>query len=216
MGETGVREIFFPKLPDDISEEMKKYLMELETLLADLLRPSHRDIVKTIVGEADHGLLTGLTDDDHVRYVDKDGTRAYTGTGDGFKDEDNMASDSATAVASQQSIKAYADTFAKIKTGSYTGNGAESHAITGVGFAPKYVYIFQRITTHETAVAPFMTTPEIVDDHANGGCIAFSGWPIFLIDAIISLDADGFTVDDGGDNDHPNKSTIVYNYLCIG
>lgn len=48
--------------------------------------------------------LTGLV-------IKKDGSVAYTGTGDGFKDEDNMASDSATATASQQSIKAYSDNY---------------------------------------------------------------------------------------------------------
>ncbi|KKK63186.1 hypothetical protein LCGC14_2996810, partial [marine sediment metagenome] len=42
--------------------------------------------------------------------VNKDGSTAYTGTGDGFKDEDDMTSDSAVATASQQSIKAYVDT----------------------------------------------------------------------------------------------------------
>ena len=41
--------------------------------------------------------------------VNKDGSTAYTGTGDGFKDEDTMTSDSATATASQQSIKKYVD-----------------------------------------------------------------------------------------------------------
>jgi len=39
----------------------------------------------------------------------KDGSVAYTGTGVGFKDEDNMTSNSATATASQQSVKAYVD-----------------------------------------------------------------------------------------------------------
>jgi len=58
---------------------------------------------------ADHGALAGLSDDDHEQYILADGTRIYTGTGDGFKDEDNMASDSAVAVASQQSIKKYVD-----------------------------------------------------------------------------------------------------------
>jgi hypothetical protein len=43
-------------------------------------------------------------------FVNANGSTAYTGTGAGFKDEDDMASDSATATASQQSIKAYVDT----------------------------------------------------------------------------------------------------------
>jgi len=69
--------------------------------------------------EPNHGALGGLADDDHTqyhndargdaRYIKKDGSVAYTGTGTGFKDEDDMSSDSATAVASQQSIKKYVD-----------------------------------------------------------------------------------------------------------
>lgn len=57
----------------------------------------------------DHGALAGLTDDDHAQYILADGSRTYTATGAGFKDEDNMASNSAVATASQQSIKAYVD-----------------------------------------------------------------------------------------------------------
>jgi len=57
----------------------------------------------------DHGDLNGLEDDDHSQYILADGTRDYTGTGEGFKDEDDMASDSPVATASQQSIKAYVD-----------------------------------------------------------------------------------------------------------
>lgn len=42
-------------------------------------------------------------------YILADGSRVYTSDGDGFKDEDNMASNSDVATASQQSIKAYVD-----------------------------------------------------------------------------------------------------------
>jgi len=60
-------------------------------------------------GATEHGGLGGLEADDHEQYVLADGTRVYTGTGSGFKDEDNMVSDSAVATASQQSIKKYVD-----------------------------------------------------------------------------------------------------------
>ena len=58
-------------------------------------------------------------------------------SGTAFKDEDNMSSDSATAVASQQSIKAYVDTqVATIPTGDITsvvaGTGLTGGATTGV------------------------------------------------------------------------------------
>lgn len=54
-------------------------------------------------------------------YILKDGSRAYTGTGAGFKDEDNMSSDSAVATASQQSVKAYVD--AQFAFGSIISTG---------------------------------------------------------------------------------------------
>ena len=51
----------------------------------------------------------GYTDTEVANKIDKDGTTAYIGTGVGFKDEDDMASDSAVATASQQSIKAFVE-----------------------------------------------------------------------------------------------------------
>lgn len=71
-----------------------------------------------IIGDYPNGNYFEIDEDGDVNlygtaeisgYVNDDGTTAYTGTGDGFKDEDNMASDSATATSSQQSIKKYVD-----------------------------------------------------------------------------------------------------------
>lgn len=50
-------------------------------------------------GTSDHGALTGLSDDDHPQYL----------LLSDVLDEDDMASDSATSVPSQQSVKAYTD-----------------------------------------------------------------------------------------------------------
>jgi hypothetical protein len=58
------------------------------------------------------------------------------------------------------------------------------------------------------------TTDTIIDDNASGG--ANSPLNTFVTDAIIALGADGFTVDDGGSDGHPNANGIVYNYLCLG
>lgn len=72
----------------------------------------------------DHDALGGLADDDHTQYLRTDGSRAYSGVGNGFKDEDNMASNSATAAASQQSIKAYVDAqVAGLSAGNFLGIG---------------------------------------------------------------------------------------------
>ena len=56
-----------------------------------------------------HSALADLLADTHGQYSRTDGTRAFTGTGAGFRDEDNMASNDATATASQQSVKKYTD-----------------------------------------------------------------------------------------------------------
>ena len=110
-------------------------------------------------------------------------------------------------------------TLARIKTGTYNGDGTLSNGVTGIGFTPKFVQIFQRQTVPGTALAMFMTTPEIIDDNVDGGAVAaVSTDPEhkFRKNAIISLDADGFTVDDAGTDIHPNKNGVIYNYVAIG
>jgi len=106
----------------------------------------------------------------------------------------------------------------KIFTGAYTGNGASAYAITGIGFQPKYVKIWERKTAHFEKDEIFETTDTIVDDNAEGQCWKHvgSGSHSTRTNGIISLDSDGFTVDDYGVDSDPNKDGIVYNYLCMG
>lgn len=110
--------------------------------------------------------------------------------------------------------------FSRLKTGTYTGDGEASQGITGVGFQPKYVKIWRRHTAGGEATDAYESTDTIVDDHANGMAIVHRNGASpphsSLTDAIISLDADGFTVDDQGIDAHPNKSAAVYNYMATG
>jgi hypothetical protein len=113
------------------------------------------------------------------------------------------------------------DQVAHIATGTYTGDGATSQAITGVGFQPKYVLISKRQTSGANYAdrEVVFTTDVIVDDSASGMAIQIanaSNTTQGVENAIISLDADGFTVDDSGADADPNANTIVYNYLAIG
>jgi len=109
---------------------------------------------------------------------------------------------------------------ARIKTGTYTGDGATSQAITGVGFKPKYVRIWERATADSTGIWMGETTEQIIDDNASGGSVNYEAtWSNagqFRANEIISLDSDGFTVDDDGADAHPNKNTTTYSYLCLG
>jgi hypothetical protein len=106
------------------------------------------------------------------------------------------------------------DVLARIKIGTYTGNGATSLAVTDVGFTPKYLRIWERATSDATAVYVGETNTAIIDDNAAGGAVVAG--TTFRDNEIISLDADGFTVDDDGADAHPNKNSSVYSYMALG
>lgn len=97
--------------------------------------------------------------------------------------------------------------FGRVATGTYTGDGATSQMITGVGFQPKYVKIWAHLTnvsSHEKLDQTWGTNAFVPDT------------PAFADNQIISLDSDGFTVDDAGADAHPNKNGTVYDYLALG
>lgn len=107
----------------------------------------------------------------------------------------------------------------RIATGTYTGDGATSKAITGLGFTPKYVRIWlhntaagdqviiEKTDQHATTFADKITVESGADQHDEITTVD---------DALISLDSDGFSVDDAGADSHPNKNAQVYDYLAIG
>jgi hypothetical protein len=89
------------------------------------LAPSFQPLDATLTA-----LASALTDANKIPYA----TAADTLGELDFKDEDNMASDSATAVPSQQSVKAYADTALALKANlaspTFTGTPAAPTAAT--------------------------------------------------------------------------------------
>ncbi len=94
----------------------------------------------------------------------------------------------------------------RIATGTYTGDGAVSQAITGLGFQPKFVQITERKTGSGNNVPLFFTDDVTIDDNASGMAITFNTSSTrfeSITNAIISLDSDGFTVDDAGTDSNP-------------
>lgn len=75
----------------------------------------------TFVAESGATARTSLGAAADADVTKKDGSVAYTGTGAGFRDEDDFSSDDATAPASQQSAKAYADNSQKNQCRMYLG-----------------------------------------------------------------------------------------------
>ena len=104
----------------------------------------------------------------------------------------------------------------RLATGTYTGDGAATQAILGVGFQPQAVYIYPQV---DVTVGPAFKTDQ------NAGGLAYlmdsptgpDQWR-WQTDEIISLDADGFTVGDGtplARNDF-NVLGRIYTYIAFG
>lgn len=106
---------------------------------------------------------------------------------------------------------------ARIATGTYTGDGTTSQAITGVGFPPKFVMISPNAPS-EDAYTVWWTFDTLVDDMALGAAIFLqpSQANSILNNRIRSLNADGFTVSDDNLDAAPNATGAIYNYLAIG
>jgi len=101
------------------------------------------------------------------------------------------------------------------KMGNYLGDGTTANGVTGVGFLPDYILVWEKETADAANVNKFWTTLEMINDHVDGmaifednrNCESKAG-------RIKSLDADGFTVGDGGTSEHPNKPGTTYYYIA--
>lgn len=137
-------------------------------------------------------------------------------TGQGIDNHHNQAHQAAHLSGGADIIP----NMARIATGTYTGDGAESQGITGVGFQPKFVMIADQTTDGATFAqrAHSLTTDVIIDNDAQGLAIALGGPGADLAfdNGIIALGADGFTVDDGAGDLDPNQNTIVYDFVVLG
>lgn len=88
------------------------------------------------------------------------------------------------------------------KVGTYTGNGADSRGITGVGFQPSVVMVFPNKAESHVWRS---------DQHSGDvtGWLAIGG---SAADKLQSLDADGFTV---GTHGEVNANTFDYYYVAF-
>jgi len=103
----------------------------------------------------------------------------------------------------------------RMAIGTYTGDGSTDQGITGVGFQPKYIKIWPRCTS-EFDIVHFEKVDENWSTYSvEHGCYATHEHHAYN-NRIISFDADGFSVGDGGSDSHPNKNAQVYSYLAFG
>jgi hypothetical protein len=99
-------------------------------------------------------------------------------------------------------------------TGSYVGDGAATQAIAGVGFQPKYVFLYQRGVAEFDATYWFYKTNQdaLLTFLFTSGGTGFN----YRVDYIISLDINGFTVGDGtgGVANLANILAANYSFIC--
>ena len=103
-------------------------------------------------------------------------------------------------------------------TFEYTGDGTTDNGVTGIGGKPRYLRLWKKLATEDNQVI-FETSTEYITAHANGmaNIIQDSGAAEIIGSRegrIKSLDADGFTVSDGGADLSPNKLDQDYCGVC--
>ena len=116
---------------------------------------------------------------------------------------------------------------AKIKSGSFSGNGSATQAITGVGFKPVFIVLTKRCNSSTTCNETLVMAWKDAVENAGGSGTARSGtwWAAYntsqharwASDGVRSFDHDGFTVGDGSYNYLAmNGSGNTYTYVAIG
>lgn len=103
---------------------------------------------------------------------------------------------------------------ATIVTGTYTGNGNATQAITGVGFKPRAIVAYKQGTGNPISHYAIKLDRDGTNTNALVNVGAGLGG-VYTTDLIISMDTDGFTVGDGtGLGNVLNTNLVVYAYVA--
>lgn len=132
----------------------------------------------------------------------------------------DVASSSATGSAATAARRDHVHgNFSSVVTGTYTGDGTTSQAITAgiAGEQIKSVIVQARVTSTGSVVnRGFEWTTDTIVDDITAGC-SLNLWntelPEWQSNAIIAVGTNSFTVDDAGGDAHPNKNGQTYNYI---
>lgn len=140
-------------------------------------------------------------------------------------DEDTMASNSATALATQQSIKAYVDTkTGYVASGNFTRDISTTgtQAISGLGFQPKAVILFAAIEGTASSSKGFSngTTHGAMHTNLSGTADNYDILQLYAIwidrgssniaQATVAMGSDGFTLTWTKTNSPTGTAEIIY------
>ncbi len=169
------------------------------------------DIDLADLNERLHGSLATVTSDQH--HADAHTVASHSDTS-GTGAELNTLTDGSTTDLHVHTQNA------RIATGSYTGDGELLQEVTGVGFQVVFLILSLRVTGDSglSNRGTDFTWTTMIDNNANGSMVGWVGTERLenLIDGIIALDTDGFSIDDADVNAHPNMNGEVYDFVAIG
>lgn len=100
----------------------------------------------------------------------------------------------------------------RMHIGTYTGDGTATQPVTGVGFRPRFLMIYNQVADRGIAFKSEL-------DGVNALCLVQPDLAAnyYEADHIISLNADGFTVGDGSLSvDQMNNVAEPYVYVAFG
>lgn len=155
-------------------------------------------------GTSDYNQIVNNTISDNDNYEINISTASCTGT---IIRGNNTYGTDRTGVLSDSGSTTVRPTL--MKSGQYTGDGSLDLGVTGVGFTPIYVKVWADNLSHS---ANFIWK----SDQDTGTTSHYSSTGGVDSDKLISLDSDGFSVDDDGVDAHPNKNGQTYNYFAYG
>ena len=98
-----------------------------------------------------------------------------------------------------------------IAHGEYTGDGNNTQAVTGVGFEPVFMLLYDQVATGSNMHCIIKCA---TDGTKSRGL--FSASQIYADGYIVSLDSDGFTVGSASTKDWVNYNARKYTYICLG
>ena len=107
---------------------------------------------------------------------------------------------------------------ARIETGKFTGDGTTSQPLNlaDPNLTPIRLKIWPNITADDTDIEYLVfTSDDYLDEHGAGMAVDFYA-DNSQRNQIIAFAKGSFTVDDGGEDAHPNKNGQVYQYEVIG
>ncbi|WP_422024630.1 hypothetical protein [Pyruvatibacter mobilis] len=105
----------------------------------------------------------------------------------------------------------------RLKTGGYAGDGTTSNAITGVGFQPKVLVIWESQADGGNPQFGWTSDTYMANDPQGLMVVVSNAGNTFSEDnRVLSLDSNGFTVSDEGADKYPNTNGTSYQYIAIG